>query len=103
MSWLNQRELGGIEACDRLNGNFLFQFDLANKWLNTNPPSRRVRTLKPKAALEKIAAAQKKAEAEGKKVDPESQYTNSFVDNYYPSRPKALEKFSLFNIFCNYE
>lgn len=30
-------------------------------------------------------------------------FANNFIDTYYPQRSSALEDFSLFNIFINFE
>lgn len=93
LQYLWRRKMGTLEACDRLYGHSLYEFDLNIQFLNTNSPDKRTKSLK----------TLKQIQDEMKFNSNPSPFRTNFVDDYYPNRPKDLENYSLFNLYCNYE
>lgn len=91
MQLMKKRELGLIEACDRLFGHSLFNFDFNCMFLSTDKYDKRIRSLKPKYQIELL------------KLEGDQIFRENFLDHYYPKRSKELQNFSLFNIFINFE
>ena len=101
-SFFNKRTTGVLELADRLYGHHLYECNVAQQFLSSDMARDRKRVLKPNIKL-KEQAVQDEYNKEHNIETEVDIFLKNFIDSYYPNRPKELEKFSLYNIFSNFQ
>jgi hypothetical protein len=88
---LKNREIGSIEASQKLLGINLCQMDVHVKWLGAHMQNHRTRKLKKKDDIQQL------------NKESTDIYCNNIIDTYYPSRPKELDKICLYDFASYYD
>jgi len=91
---VKSRQVGAVEAADRLLGHKLYSKSRQTIFANLQPPDQVKRVLKPAAELEQLC-----------KTSPESEdiFYPHWVLNIYPNRPDCLQNASLHEVMAWYE
>jgi len=91
---VKNRQVGAVEAADRLLGHKLFSKSRQLRFADLQKPDHVKRVLKPIQELQKIV-----------ENDPQSLdlYTVHWVLDVYPNRPDKLENTSLYEVMSWYE
>uniref|UniRef100_A0A914PW32 ATP-dependent DNA helicase n=1 Tax=Panagrolaimus davidi TaxID=227884 RepID=A0A914PW32_9BILA len=86
--FLKNKPYGLIECVDHLLNNPLSGSSFNVRFINTNPPEKRQKTLATNIEPENLT--------------PENVYQATMLDNYLPNRDEYLQSFSYYNIAANF-
>jgi len=90
---MKNREIGAIEACDRLFGHHLYAFSRGDSpiYLNTRRADQKYRRVKDFKQVEGLPA------------DSKDYYFKNWGEDYYPARPKEWENKCIFELYENWK
>ena len=91
---VNNRQVGAVEAADRLLGTKLYSISRQFRFVDLSRHSELKRTLKKYQELEELAK---------NNPDSEDLYVAHLVADVYPNRPCDMEDMSLFELLAWYE